>query len=378
MKNLLFILLIVSFCTFFEKCKSPYYPPVTPKQTNYLVVEGYITSDSPTVVKLSRTRVVSQHDTARIIAETNAAIVVEDDHGNRYSLREDTAGIYRMDPVFLDTSFKYRLHIFTSNREEYQSDFVPFETSPPITGTNWSLKPDGLQLYVTTKDENNQSHYYRWIYRETWEYHTLYTSGFEYDPASGAVLPRIYPVHICWVTGNSSTIILGSSAGRKDNILHSNLVFFPEHDERLSVLYSTLITQYQLDSAAYNFWKMMQNNTENVGTIFDAQPHELTGNIHCLNDTAEKVIGYIGAGNTSEYRGFIDNSSLPNTWNKASDCTFMFVPDVPDSLAFYFSVGYIPLYISYGAHNEKGYDATYKECGDCTFKGTTVKPPFWP
>ncbi|MGN6195170.1 MAG: DUF4249 domain-containing protein [Ginsengibacter sp.] len=377
MKNLLFIFLIFSFATFLQECKSPYFPPIPPKQTNYLVVEGYITSDSPTVIKLSRTHVVSQYDTAHIIPEINATVVVGDDQGNSYPLREDTAGVYVMDPVFLPASFKYRLHIFTSNHKEYQSAFVPFETSPPITGTDWSLKYDGVQMYVSTKDESNESHYYRWVYRETWEYHTPYTSGFEYDPVSNQVFPRIHPAHICWVTGNSSTIVLGSSAARKDNILHNNLVFFPEHDERLSVLYSTLITQYQLDSAAYNFWKTMQNNTENIGTLFDAQPHELTGNIRCLTDTAEKVIGYIGAGNTSEYRGFIDNRSLPPTWNRPTDCTIMWIPDVPDTVAFYLSVGYIPLYEVY-MNNLKGYDVTYKECGDCTFKGTTVKPAFWP
>lgn len=377
MKNLFFIFLIFSLATFLQECKSPYFPPIPPKQTNYLVVEGYITSDSPTVIKLSRTRVVSQYDTARIIPETNANVVIKDDHGNSYSLREDAAGIYIMDPVFLDASFKYRLHISTSNHKEYQSDLVPFETSPPITGTDWSLKSDGVQWYVSTKDESNQSHYYRWVYRETWEYHTPYISGFDFDPVSYVIFPRIDPVHICWVTGNSSTIVLGSSVGRKDNVVHNNLIFFPEHDERLSVLYSALITQYQLDSAAYNFWKTMQNNTENIGTLFDAQPHELTGNIHCLTDTSEKVIGYIGAGHTSEYRGFIDNNSLPATWNQPTNCTTMFVPNIPDTLAFFLSVGYVPLYEDY-INNRKGYDLTFKECGDCTFKGTPVKPAFWP
>jgi hypothetical protein len=376
-KNLLFIFLIISSATFFQECKSPYFPPVTPKQTNQLVVEGYITSDSPTVIKLSRTRALSQYDTASIIRETNATVVVEDDHGNSHSLREDTAGIYVMDPVFLDTSFKYRLHISTSNGKEYRSDFVPFETSPPITGTDWSLKSGGVQMYVSTKDESTHAHYYRWMYRETWEYHTRFTSGFQYDPVNNVVSPRTQPVNICWISNNSSTIILGSSAARKDNIVLNNLVFFPEHDERLSVLYSAAITQYQLDSAAYTFWKTMQNNTENIGTLFDAQPHEITGNIHCLTDASEKVIGYVGAGNTSEYRGFIDNSSLPQTWNEPSSCTLLFVPNIPDSLSFYFSGGYIPLYESY-ENNVQGYDATFRECGDCTFKGSNVKPAFWP
>ncbi len=373
--SILKLLIFFTFCTFLWSCKVPYYPPVDAKQTNFLVVEGYITSDTPTVIKLTHTRVVSQYDTARPLPETNATVVVEDDHGDRYPLTETTPGVYTMRTVYLDSTYKYSLYIATSSGKVYQSDFVPFENSPPINGIDWSLKQGDLQVYVNTQNQNTNSRYYRWAYQETWEYHTPYLSGFIYIPDNGTVLPRTDPVHICWVTDNSTNVVIGSSVGLQDNIIHSPLAYFVDHDRRLSVLYSVLITQYVLDSSAYKFWQAMKGNSEDLGSIFSAQPDQTKGNVHNISDSTETVIGYIGAGNPRQYRGFIYNSSLPASWNQPTGCFTIFVPE--DSAAFYFGAGLIPLYHDF-QHGKKGYDGSFEECADCTFLGTTTKPSFWP
>ncbi|MEO8820453.1 MAG: DUF4249 domain-containing protein [Ginsengibacter sp.] len=376
MKNsILKFLIFFTIATFLWTCKVPYYPPVNAKQTNFLVVEGYITAITPTVIKLTHTRVVSQYDTARALPETGANLVVEDDHGDRYPLTESGAGIYTMGIVSLDSTYKYSLYISTSSGKEYQSDYVPFESSPPIIGIDQALKQGDLQIYVNTQNQDSHSRYYRWAYQETWEYHTPYFSGFEYFPATDSLKVRIQPVHICWVTEKSSTVVIGSSVGLQDNIIHSPLAYFPDHDRRLSVLYSVLITQYVLDSAAYKFWQAMKGNSEDLGFIFSTQPNQTRGNVHNISDSSETVIGYVGAGNTTQYRGFIYNNSLPASWNQPTKCVTIFVPE--DSFAFYFGAGLVPLYHDF-QHGKKGYDGSFEECADCTFLGTTTKPSFWP
>jgi hypothetical protein len=355
------LLIFFTIATFLWMCKVPYYPPVNAKQTNYLVVEGYITSDTPTVIKLTHTRVVSKHDTARVLPETGAKVIVEDDHGDRYPLVESGAGIYTMGTVYLDPSYKYSLYISTSSGREYQSDFVPFENSPPITGIDWAFKQGDLQIYVSTKNQANNSRYYRWAYQETWEYHTPYISGYEYFPANGSVGLRTEPVHICWVTGNSSNVVIGSSVGLQDNTVHSPLAYFANHDRRLSVLYSVLITQYVLDSSAYKFWQAMKNNSEDIGSIFSAQPNQTKGNVHNISDSTETVIGYIGAGNITQYRAFIYNSSLPPDWNSITGCTTIFVPE--DSVAFFFGSGVFTL-LNQFKKGKKGFYCSLEECGD--------------
>lgn len=190
-----------------------------------------------------------------------------------------------------------------------------------------------------------------------------------------AVGIRVHPAHICWVTNNSTDVVIGSSVGLSGNRSHSPLIFFPQHDERLSVLYSVLITQYVVDTAAYNFWKEMKTNSEDLGSIFSPQPNQGRENIHCVSGSTEEVIGYVGAGSTSQYRAFIENSSLPATWNPHTQCSTIFVPD--SKIVNYFSSGFIPLYTDF-VDNQKGYDAAFESCADCTYKGSPVKPSFWP
>jgi hypothetical protein len=48
-----------------------------------------------------------------------------------------------------------------------------------------------------------------------------------------------------------------------------------------------------------------------LGTIFDAQPTEITGNIRSLSDPAEKVIGFINAAPVQEARIFISKEEVP-------------------------------------------------------------------
>lgn len=339
-------------------------------------MEGYLNASEPTVIKLSHTRSISKNDTASRLPELNAKVIVEDDRQNSYLLKETGNGIYTIDANFYNPDFKYRLHILTSSGKEYQSDFVPFKSSPPISNIDWNFKDNAVQLYANTEDPQNSTHFYRWNYEETWEYHTPYVSFWKFNKADNSLSPRTDQVHICWVSEKNTNILLGSSLKlQKDIIYHSPIVYFPEHDQRLNVLYSVLVTQFALDTSAYNYWTAMKSNTEDVGSIFDPQPNQTKGNIHCLTDPTEPVIGYIGAGSTTKFRAFIDNSSLPSTWNVRPDCESMFLTS--DEQLLHFLIGWVPLYTGY-ENGVPGYYAAYKECGDCTYKGTNIKPAFWP
>jgi hypothetical protein len=82
---------------------------------------------------------------------------------------------------------------------------------------------------------------------------------------------------------------------RRD-IYDQPIIFIPIATQRLSVLYTIMVRQYGLTEAAYNFLYMMEQNSEALGTIFDPQPSQLTGNIQCLTNPSEPVVGYVSAG----------------------------------------------------------------------------------
>jgi hypothetical protein len=351
---------------------------VKSSKTHFLVVDGFLNANGPTTIKLSRTRNISSGDTAAYINEINASVIIEDDQNNVYPLYETGGGNYSCDYP-LSPYVTYRLHITTSDQKEYRSDFVPCKLSPPIDNLGWKFKDGNVQVFVNTHDPNNHTTFYRWDYTETWEFHSDYYSTLVYDPISERVVGRSVPVFVCYRTRNSSNIILGSSAKLQQDVIHEGpLEQIPNHDKRISVLYSVFVTQYALDSAGYNYWNAMRGNTETTGSIFDPQPNQTKGNIHCLTDSTERVIGYVGAGSTQQQRLFISNSDMPPGWNQGGNCTEIDVP--ADSVKFYLAgTSYIPYATDPpGAFIPKGYFSASATCVDCTLTGSPVKPTFWP
>ncbi|MEO7121299.1 MAG: DUF4249 domain-containing protein [Ginsengibacter sp.] len=362
-------------------CKVPYVPPLKPTSTNLLVVEGFIDGAAPVSFTLSRTRTLSGGDTAARKYELNAKVLIEDDHQNSYPLTEAGNGIYNSPNILsLNTTYKYRLHIFTANSEEYLSDLVAFKQSPPIDSINWNFKGNGVQVYVNTHDPNNLTKYYRWEYTETWEFHSYYSSNFQYDAVTNTVISRVVPIHICWQTDVSTNIFLGSSSNLSNAVNYEMpLAYIEQHDNKISVLYSILVKQYPLDVKGYNYWLAMKNNTENIGSIFDPQPNETAGNIHCVSNPAESVVGYVNAGNSFIERSYINNNLMPADWNLIPYCPQIVVPNIPDSLKFYFSSLFVPIDAAGPpAFPPAAYSASEPDCVDCTINGTNVKPSFWP
>lgn len=377
-KKMLLILVAVVF--FLGNCKTPYEPKIKASGNDYLVVEGFINGRGTTTITLTRTRNITTHDTATVKYELNATVTVEDQENHSYMLSPAGNGSYRSD-LLLSPSSMYRIHIRTADNKEYVSDFVPYKESPPIDNLSWEIKEGGVQINLDTHDSQNKSRYYRWEFTETWEFHSRYLATVKYNSADTTVIPRTDQVYACWRSGNSTSILLGSSAKLKDdNIYHAPVQYIPPQDKRISVLYSILVNQYVLDTLGYNYWTAMKSNTENVGSIFDPQPNQTRGNIHCVTDPSELVIGYISAGSIEQYRMFISNSSLPEGWNPIPNCTEIDVPPNRDTLYYYFQVyGFLPYDIdSTPAGIVKKYPSASASCVDCTLTGTNVKPSFWP
>ena len=369
-------------------CKVAYDPPVQSSGVHNLVVEGYINANGePINIKLSRTRSITRGDTASSIKETSAHVVIEDNQNNVYALSETADGNYS-GTYTLNPDYEYRIHITTKDNKEYISDFVPCKKAPPIDRLDWKLKDGNVQIFISTHDAANQTTYYRWDYTETWEFHSEYFSTLKFNPKDSTIIPRTVQVYVCYKTKNSSNIFLGSSAKLENDVIdEAPLAQIPAHDRRISILYSTLITQYALDSNAYNYWMAMKNNTEDIGSVFGKQPNQTVGNIHSVTDPSETVVGYIAAGSTVNKRLFINNSSLPRNWNEQRNCTYYDVPNSMDSIMAYFGSGaLIPVIkdsvmVVRNGHVQviiKGYYGGSATCTDCTLTGTPVKPDFWP
>ncbi len=370
--------LVIAGIIILMACKTPYTPKPITTVTNYLVVEGLINISDSTYINLSRTVTVSANSTIK--PELKATITIESNAGGSYPLKELGNGIYVGPGYNLSATGQYRLRIRTLNGSTYLSDLVQAKAAPPIDTVMWVAKDDGAHISLNTHDPQNNSRYYRWDYTETWEIYTFFQSGYVYS--NGALVPRTpaQQVHHCWGYANGSEVLLNSTATLSQDIIQGQpITFIPITSEKLSYKYSILVKQYTITKDAYDYWTLLKKNTEQLGSIFDAQPSASIGNIHNVNNPAEPVIGFISAGTASSNRIFIDRfTQLPyeyflQYYNNSPYSQFNYCDTIVPSGAAIFGIRpeiIVPLINGIGMEPPG--------CADCTVTGaTTTQPYFW-
>ncbi len=389
MKVLLqFITPIVLIATLFG-CREKYVPPQITANPNYLVVDGVIAGNDTTFIKLSRTTQLGNG--AVVQAEAGAIVTVESDAYASYVIKETkTRGTYSSGvPLVLNPTAKYRLRIIanTNTHATYLSDFVPVKNSPPIDSVGYSLPANGLQVYANSHDDAGNTRYYRWDYIETWQFNANYDS--EYIELNGQwIIPRTAAQQVfnCWGNNSSTDIVLASSSKlTRDVMYQAPITIVPALSQKISIKYSILVKQYALTLDAFNFWQLLKKNTEQLGSIFDAQPSSITGNIHNIADYAEPVLGYISTGSVQQKRIFVDNTALPTGWGKENPfptCSIDTIWSSPLKTPNYYDVwAHVYLVTSPIINPKYPLDTAWygagRACADCTLRGVTKKPSFW-
>jgi hypothetical protein len=370
------LILIISVLS----CKKPYLPPAVSSSKNYLVVEGVINSGTDsTIIKLSRTVHLSSGTT--INPETNAVLIVESDQNIIYPLTEATDGFYATAGLNLDITRKYRLRIKTVGNQQYLSDFVQVKTTPPIDSVGFIIEKNGLQIYANAHDIQNNTRYYRWDYVETWQFHSEFQSNLISDGQEIVQRTPAQMIYNCFGNNTASSIVLGSSAKlRQDEIFQNPITTIASTSEKIETKYSILLRQYALTGDAFTFWQNLKTSTEQLGSIFDAQPSNIKANIHNVNNTAEPVIGYVSACTVQTKRIFISNTQLPKSWEAVYpyNCTQDSVSSAGDITNLTHLPSFtIPTNPYFHGSAFAGYLSSSVECVDCTVRGVTKQPAFW-
>jgi hypothetical protein len=364
-------------------CIYPFDPP-SQDYEKQLVVEAFLNDGSnPLEVKLSRSIPI---DSDRFMPEENAEISISEISGSTYDLFEVYPGVYSIWSDFQpQTGRYYQLHIQTADGRQYESDTVFFMDTPPIDSVYYYYEErvadeqtynlHGVQIYVTTHDENNNTWYYRWEFEETWEFSTAYNSTQIWD--NGMIYEREEQIHRCWKYDKSSRVVVGSSKNLNEDVISAlPVVYISNSTDKLRTRYSILVKQYALSEESYNFWREMENINENLGTLFDPLPYTLKGNIYNIDDENETVLGYFDASSIQEKRIFIHNSELPYfiTPDYYYDCS--------DTVVSYNQIRSLVEegYMLVGEVVDSGgsrYQLSEEVCIDCTIFGINEEPDFW-
>ncbi|HEX4851802.1 MAG TPA: DUF4249 domain-containing protein, partial [Puia sp.] len=276
---------------------------------------------------------------------------------------------------------KYRLHIKTSNGKSYTSDYVPVKQTPPIDSVTWEQNND-VNIFVNTHDPQNNTWYYHWDFVETWEYKSTLSGTFGLNGNNIYVKDSSTETDSCWQNSNSTTINVASSIALKSDVIsHQPVTTVEQNSVKISVRYSILVQQYALTQEAYQYRLNLQNNTQSMGSIFDAQPSQLFSNIHSDSDPNEPVIGYVSASTVTTQRIFIDHSEVGD-WNYPGipfECKVIVAKQNPPSFLFfnYNDTTYYPYYFTNDFTNFY-LNVAKRYCLDCRWwGGTTNRPSFW-
>jgi len=297
MKKMAGYILTALVLTGYLSCKKPFSPRLASVTTNFLAVDGPILSGDSTIITLSRTTSLS--DTTQQKMELKAIVSVENDQGTLYPLTEKGKGVYTLGITNFSTTRQYRLDIKTTDGKIYQSDFVPMKVTPPIDSIYFNQNSAATVLiYVNSHDPTNSTRYYRWDYKETWSYVPLYQALYEYKNGQIVTIIPDSPdaINVCYENDLSNQIFIGSSAKlAQDVIANQQLGGLANGSDKIGHVYVMQLRQYALTQDGFNYYQNLQTNTENLGSIFDAQPSTTIGNIHCITSPTDLVIGFISA-----------------------------------------------------------------------------------
>lgn len=296
-------ILFLSIFFFTVACLDEYDTPQIKNSERLLVVEGNI-GDRETSIRLSRANNLNDNMPFPVYY---ARVVLENESGSLNEVLSLTDnGLYHTE-IALDTEDRYRIHI-QDEGDEYVSEYLELLNTPRIDSIGWEDNVGVFQVHVSTHDENNNTRYYLWRFEETWRYRAISSSDniYQGNDETSEYIP-------CWRTEESTSIQIGSTINLVQDIVFKRPIHViePTASLRLSDRYSILIKQYAISKESFEFWQLLKQNTESLGTFFDPQPSQLPTNITCINNPDKPVIGFLSASKEQQERMFVNRRDLP-------------------------------------------------------------------
>jgi len=363
------IILLIGSLLFTAGCTVEFIPEID-ENREYLVVEGMITDQQRVnTIKLSRSLPLGKPLVRKPVR--GATVIITDENGDVTTLQELSPGAYSTDSTIFSghVGGRYALGIKTPDAA-YSTDFIEMKPVPPISSLYYekvdivasadsNRMEQGCRIYLDTHDPSGGCLYFRWNYVETYEYHVPYD-----------VINKE-----CWVTERSDRVLIkNTSVYNQASITKYPLNFIDNYSDKLKEKYSILVNQYSLSKSEFDFWEKVENISQNVGSLYDITPVAIPSNIICNTDPKETVLGYFSVSAVTQKRLFIKDKfvGLPVFYTYcATDTITGMLPENGLNVDYWVLEDYSdeipPFWVV----------STYRECADCTTRGTKVRPSFW-
>lgn len=371
---------------------------------DFLIVEGQLTDElKQHTIKLTRTIPL---DSTNVKLESGANVSITDNLQNTYNFSETTTGVYNSNTSFNAIADReYVLEIRTSNGKTYTSRPEKITGTSTITNVNPKIETnilgeEGLNLYVESESQNEQSKYYKYEFIETFKIIAPFWSGEKLevvndklpDPFEVKKVPNIANNRICYTSENSNRIIQTETATFSSNKVNFGFHFIPKNDFSISNRYSILVKQQVQAFEAYNYYNTLAELASTESIFSENQPGFLLGNITAIDNPNDKAIGYFEVNAVSEKRIFLNREDFfaNSDANYIEDCVFIAPkltmtrprgPSWSPLIEILQRGGWLYYLDNDGSYSDQTLEGEYylvpKACGDCTEVGTNVKPSFW-
>ncbi len=279
-----------------------------------LVVDGRITQGpGPYAITLSRT-VAFGEGTESV---TDASVTIYDQQGNQEPCLQTDPGIYEAagEIVRGEVGGQYFIEILFEDGRAYRSE--P-EMMPPMVQadsafseieTRLFLSESGVQqekkfiktFIATPAYAEGQALHYRWSTDNTYAVHEI-QCGPLHAPKMCFIREKPLPDKIPLFEGATS------SSNQLSKYLVGTSLATPSY--AFIFRYYTSVYQYAISPAAYDYWQKINQIANQGGSIFDAPPAEVRGNIFSTSDPSEVVLGYFEAAVTDTVHTYVGKANL--------------------------------------------------------------------
>lgn len=290
-------------------------------QEKILVVNGLITDEpGPYTVKLSTTFKYGAFFSDIDPSVEGATVSISDETGATETLKEKSTGVYVTDTNGMRGRIggQYSLKIRLKNGKEYASATETLLAVPAIERLYARLKPvlqvdkDGnsltknyVQFLIDTKDPSGIRNFYRWSFINTYEISTQPWDFVVYGKNGPIPQPKDC-CDQCWITkANTVANVANDHQFNGNSLIEHQVALLPFTAELFQNKHHIEVKQYALSETAYSFWKILNSQISETGSIQEPAPANAGGNIKNPANPNEEILGYFNAAGVSKRTLFV-------------------------------------------------------------------------
>lgn len=298
-----------------------------PNRDDGLVISATLTT-LPGLQEVQLSRLAAFTTKALNYAVSKAQVWITDDFGQRQNFVEQATkpGLYLpVDNNYVGEVGKtYVLHVSTPDGQQYESTPQLIKAVPAINKvyreeiitenprSDVGESVSGFKVLLDLDDSTAKGDYYRWTwvnYDPVGYCHTYdwYPIGFQYGTLVGVPCCQpcwdINPCYLGCTNVLSDLLVNGKSITRHEI---SKIPYCRED-------YYLEIRQRSISKKAYEYWRIVDQLSNNNGGLFDQAPAAVKSNLTCISDPEQEVYGLFEASDIFEGGYFISrrNTSRP-------------------------------------------------------------------